>query len=86
MKNLLTKIKMSVSILILLSVSFSFFAFNDSGEYLVVGKIIKRGPGKMYQVGVINIKFKNGVSGFTKNSIGISNIDKVLSDIRVNNV
>jgi len=86
MKYLLNKMRMPIGLLILIALSFSFFAFNDSGQYIIVGKIIKRGFGKMYQVGVINIKFKNEVSGFTKNTIGITDVDKVLSDVRVNNV
>ena len=40
----------------------------------------------MYQVGVINVKFKNQMTGFSKNSIGISEVDKVLTELRVNNV
>ena len=83
MKKLLTKMKMSVSILILLTISFSFFAFSDYGHYSIEGKIIKRGVDKMYQVGVINVKFKAQVTGFTKNSMGISGVDKVLSELRV---
>lgn len=86
MKNLLTKMKMSVSLLILLSVSFSFFAFSDSGQYSIEGKIIKRGSDNMYQVGVINVKFKSQVTGFSKNSTGITAIDRVLSDIRSSGV
>ncbi len=86
MKNLITSMKISMSILILLSVSFSFFAFNDSGEYVIKGNVIMRSSGAMYQVGVMNIKFRKEVSGFTKNTMGISNIDKVFSDISVINV
>ena len=87
MKNLLTRMKMSVSILILISVSFSFFAFNDSGDYTVVGNVIKRNGGRtMYQVGVINIMFKNQISGFAKNSVGLEKIDRVFTEISVNNV
>ena len=86
MKNLITSVKISVSLLILLSVSFSFFAFNDSGEYVIKGNVIQRSNGTMYQVGVINIKFKKEVTGFSKNSVGISNVDKILTDISVNNV
>lgn len=86
MKNLITRMKISVSIMILLSVSFSFFAFNDSGEYMIKGNVIMRSNGEMYQVGVMNIKFKKDVTGFTKNTMGISNVDKVFSEIRVNNV
>lgn len=86
MKNLLTKIKMSVSVLILLSVSLSFFAFNDSGQYTIEGKVIKRGLDMMYQVGVINVKFKSQVTGFSKSAFGISEVDKVLTQLRANNV
>ncbi len=86
MKKLLTKMKMSVSILILLTISFSFFAFSDYGHYSIEGKIIKRGVDKMYQVGVINVKFKAQVTGFTKNSMGISGVDKVLSELRSNDI
>ena len=78
--------KMSISLMILVSVSFSFFAFNDDGDYTIKGNVIYRGPEKMYRVGVINIKFKDQITGFTKNSTGISVVDKVLTGIKAGSV
>lgn len=86
MKKLHIKVKISMSILTLLAVSFSFFAFNDSGNYSNDGKVIKRGPGKMYEVGKINVKFRNDVTGFTKTATGIGQVDKVLVDLRASDI
>ncbi len=86
MKKLHIKVKISMSILTLLAVSFSFFAFNDSGNYSNDGKIITRDNDLMYQVGVINVKFKSQLNGFTLKTTGISGVDKVFDDLGVDNV
>ena len=86
MKKLQSKVKISISILTLLAISFSFFAFSDSGNYSNDGKVIKRGPGKMYEVGKINVKFRNDATGFQKTSTGIEKVDKVLVDLRASNM
>lgn len=86
MKKLLTSMRMSISVLIFIALSFSIFAFSDSGQYKIEGKVIKRGSDVIYQVGVINVKFKNQVTGFSKSTTGIAEVDKVLADIRANNV
>lgn len=86
MKKLRSKVKISVSILTLLAISFSFFAFSDSGNYSNDGKVIKRGPGNMYEVGKINVKFKSEVIGFTKSNFGIQGVDEVLSEFKVNDL
>ena len=78
MKKLHIKVKISMSILTLLAVSFSFFAFNDSGNYSNDGKVITINNDLMYQVGVINVKFKSQISGFTLKSTGIAGVDRVL--------
>lgn len=86
MKKLHIKVKISMSILTLLAVSFSFFAFNDSGNYSNDGKVITINNDLMYQVGVINVKFKSQISGFTLKSTGIAGVDRVLEDFGVDNV
>ncbi len=84
MKNLSTKVKISVWVLTLFALSFSFFAFSDSGQYVIKGNVIIRGFEHKYEVGKINIKFRNEITGFSKTSFGIQSIDNVLADLRLN--
>ena len=86
MKNLHTKFKFSLTFLLLLALSFSFFAFNDYGEYKIKGNVIIRGPEYMYQVGKINVKFKDFVAGFSKSSFNIAKVDALLTSIGATNI
>ncbi|MCX6165396.1 MAG: S8 family serine peptidase [Ignavibacteriae bacterium] len=84
-----TKFKVQNSIFILLTIlfSFPFLSFRDSGEYKILnGKVIYRGQGKYYQVGVINIKFKNDIINATDNSFGIQALDNYLSDCAIKQI
>jgi serine protease len=77
----------SVIIFLTILFSFPFLSFRDSGEYKILnGNTICRGPGKYYQVGVINIKFKNDVINTNNNSFGIQALDNYLSDYTVKQV
>ncbi|MCI0474195.1 MAG: hypothetical protein L0Y76_11490, partial [Ignavibacteria bacterium] len=86
MKNLLTKFKISLTFLFLIAISFSFFAFNDFGDYKIKGNVIIRGPENMYQVGKINVKFRDFVSGFGKTAFNVTEIDAVLRSIEAANI
>ena len=86
MKNYFSKLQLSIVSLIIISFALSFFGFSGRGMYTISGNVIKRGPGEMYQVGTINIKFKNQVSGFTKTSTGVQNVDRILSEYGVKTV
>jgi serine protease len=81
MKNSLTNFKISFTLLFLLTLSLSFFSFNDFGQYKIKNNLIFRGPEHVYQVGKINVKFKNSVLGFSKSSFNIAGIDAVLSNL-----
>jgi len=62
--------------------SLSFFSFKDVyvPKYkLVNDRVIKRDDGALYQKGMINIKFKNTVSGFSQASFGLPKLDNSLS-------
>lgn len=85
----ITKYRLQKSVFILLAVllGFPFLSFRDNGEYKILnGKVIYRGPGKMYQVGVINIKFKNEVLNFSADKTGIQNLDDYLTAYSVKQV
>ncbi|MCU0373083.1 MAG: S8 family serine peptidase [Ignavibacteria bacterium] len=86
MKNLHSNFKISLTLLFLLALSFSFFAFNDYGQYKIKGNVIIRGPESIYQVGKINIKFRDFVSGFGKTAFSVAEIDAVLSNIEATNI
>jgi serine protease len=86
MKNHFFKLQFSLVSLIVVSLALSIFGFSGRGEYTISGNVIKRGPGQLYQVGTINIKFKNSVSGFTKTSTGMQNVDRILSEYGVKSV
>lgn len=40
----------------------------------------------MYEVGKINVKFRNDATGFTKTTTGVERVDKVLVDLRASNM
>jgi hypothetical protein len=77
--------KFSFGILLICIVSLSFFCFNGKGEYTILdnGKVIKRGPGVLYQTGMINLKFRFDKSDFTKTSFNESKLDELLSKYSV---
>ncbi|MBM4158111.1 MAG: T9SS type A sorting domain-containing protein [Ignavibacteria bacterium] len=80
-----TKIKLFLTLSILFCLSLSFFSFVDKSEYQRVRDIIKRGNDLMYQVGMINIKFKNDVS-FTKSGFGILRLDNMLKSYKLTDI
>jgi len=86
MKNYFSRLHFPAAILIIISFAFSILGFSGKGNYIISGNVIKRSFGEMYQVGTINIKFKNQVSGFTKLSTGVQNIDKMMNDYGVTSV
>ncbi|MDD5362552.1 MAG: S8 family peptidase [Ignavibacteria bacterium] len=86
MKNYFFKLQFSLVSLIIVSLCLSIFGFSGRGVYTISGNVIKRGPGQMYEVGTINIKFKNSISGYSKTSTGMQNVDKILSEYGVKSV
>ncbi len=86
MKNYFSRLHFPAAILIIISFAFSILGFSGKGNYIISGNVIKRSYGEMYQVGTINIKFKNQVSGFTKLSTGVRNVDKMMNDYGVTSV
>ncbi|MFA5403978.1 MAG: S8 family serine peptidase, partial [Ignavibacteria bacterium] len=81
------KIRNSIFIFLTILLSFPFLSFRDSGEYKIInGKVICRGPGKYYQVGVINIKFKNEVVNTNYDKFGIQSMDNYLSDYSIKQI
>ncbi|MCE1163985.1 MAG: S8 family peptidase [Bacteroidetes bacterium] len=86
MKNYFSRFHLPAVLLVVIAFALSVLGFSGRGNYIISGNVIKRGPGEMYQVGTINIKFRNQVSGFTKTSTGIQNIDKIMSEYGVKSV
>lgn len=77
----------SLYVLLIIILSFPFLSFRDSGEYKIInGKVIYRGPGKMYQVGTVNIKFKDYVTNANKDKFGVQNLDDFLTNYSVSKV
>ena len=86
MKNFNNKNHRRLIILMMICmVSLSFFSFNGKGEYSIIenGKVIKRGQGLLYQVGMINLKFKIDKSNFTKSSFNEAKLDELLGKYSV---
>jgi len=81
MKNKFSTAKISLSFLLLIVFALSFFAFNDSGDYKIIGNVIVRGPSKMYMSGSILIKFKDINTSFTNTSTGKSSVDNSISKL-----
>ncbi len=84
-----SKLKMKNSLFILLAIilSFPFLSFRDGGEYKILnGNTIYRGQGKYYQVGIVNVKFKNEVLNSSFNKTGIQYLDNFLSNYSVKQV
>ncbi len=80
-KNLITVL------LILGAFSLSLLGFKDTGNItLIDGKIIKVGPEAMYLKGTINLKFKNDVKPVSMSTFGISGLDNIFSQYKVNDV
>lgn len=74
-------------VILIFLLCFPFLSFRDSGEYKILNsKVIYRGPGKMYLVGAVNMKFKNEVTNATSEKFGIQNLDSYLSDYLVKKV
>jgi|WetSurMetagenome_2_1015567.scaffolds.fasta_scaffold09236_2 serine protease len=89
MSKLSKKKSLHKSVIILLIVLFGFplLSFKDTGEYKIIdGKVISRGYDKFYEVGIINVKFKDQVTVSNFNKFGINNLDNFLSDYNVKQI
>ncbi len=70
----------------ILLLSLSVMGFNDAymPKYKMVNDVvIKRNDGALYMKGMINIKFKNNISGFSTKAFNIDKLDKSLAEISV---
>ena len=64
--------------------SFPLLSFKDIGDYKIIdGKVIKKGFDTYYEVGIINIKFKEQINLSSINKSGINNLDNFLSEYYV---
>lgn len=78
------KIKYLSAIVILISLS--FMGFNDAyvPKYKMMNDVvIKRNDGALYLKGLVNVKFKNSVSGISAKAFNISKLDNSISEISV---
>ncbi len=84
--GLKNKLLLLIGILILSVLS--LVSFRDGGDYTLIedGKVIYRGPEKMYMKGVLIIKFKNEISQFNNLQFGISTLDKILAQYSVKEI
>jgi serine protease len=89
MNKLLNKTMLHKSIFLLFVVllCFPFLSFKDRGEYKIIdGKVISRGHDKNYEVGIVNVKFKDQISVSNLDKFGINVLDAFLSDYSVTKV
>lgn len=85
--NNMNKIKYLAAIVILISLS--FMGFNDAyvPKYKMMNdKVIKRNDGALYLKGVINIKFKSSINGFSDKSFNILKLDNSLLGLSVSKI
>ncbi|HEY5535786.1 MAG TPA: S8/S53 family peptidase [Ignavibacteria bacterium] len=80
--------KKSLIIVTLVALSISLFGFKDNAEYkLIDGIILKRvSDGAMFEKGVVNLKFKTQLNGFTTEKFGISKLDNSFSKFNATKV
>jgi subtilisin family serine protease len=83
-KQLLNSNK-SIILVALVALSISLFGFKDNAEYkLINGNILKRvSDGAMFEKGVVNLKFKTQVNGFTTEKFEILKLDNSFSKFNV---
>jgi serine protease len=80
-------INKSILVLIAVLLCFPFLSFRDNNGFKIIdGKIISKGYDTYYEVGKINIKFKDAVSKTGVNRFGLNNLDEFLTKFNVNKI
>jgi len=80
--------KYFILVIMISLLTFPFMSFKDLGEYRIIenGKVIYRGFEKKYEVGKVNIKFKEQLNNFSTFSLGIPELDAFLSEYQITKV
>ena len=76
-------------LLLTIALSLSFFSFKDNTvpKYrYITQNLIQRNDGAKYQKGLVNLKFKDRVTSFTKLEFGIPKLDNLISQFKITKV
>jgi len=80
-------LRKGILFLVLVMISFSFLSFRDNGGFKIIdGKVISKGFDTYYEVGKINIKFKDAVQQMGVNKFGIGNFDNFISSYYIQKI
>lgn len=87
-KNVHNKVlRRSILIFVLVLLSFPFLSFRDNGGFKIIdGKVISKGYDTYYEVGKINIKFKDAISQASIDKFGLNNLDEYISKFNVSKI
>ncbi|MBI5404403.1 MAG: S8 family peptidase [Ignavibacteriae bacterium] len=76
-----------ILLLAVVLLSFPFLSFRDNGGFKILnGKVIQKGADAFYEVGKINIKFKDAVSQSGYGKFGINNLDAFISAYSISKI
>jgi len=80
-------LRKGILFLVLVMISFPFLSFRDNGGFKIIdGKVISKGFDTYYEVGKINIKFKDAVQQMGVNKFGMGNLDNFISNYYVQKI
>lgn len=76
--------KLNMTLMLVVFASLSLFSFKPEAQYTMVNpNVIKNANGDMYQVGMVNLMFREHPENFTSRSFGVQGLDELISNYNI---